>query len=61
MPFTVRVSLNENQKVTNKRVAELADINNMSCEMRRRRWNETDYETAVDWRPEGRKVRGRPR
>ena len=47
------------------------DITNMSCEVERRRWNwlghvlrrggENDCVTALDWRPKGRRARGRPR
>ena len=48
-----------------------ANINDMSCEVRRRRWNwlghvlrkggENDCVTVLDWRPEGRRARERPR
>ena len=49
----------------------MADINNISCEVRRRRWNwlghvlrredENDCFTALGWMPEGRRTRGRPK
>ena len=49
----------------------MAEINNISCEIRRRRWNwlghvlrredENDCFTALGWTPEGRRVRGRPK
>ena len=55
--------------VSNKRVAELANINSMSCELRKRRWNwlghvfrrreENDCITALGKRPEGQRARGR--
>ena len=51
--------------MTNKRVVELAEINGISCEVRRRRWNwlghilrrEGDNVcfTALGWTPEGRR------
>ena len=56
------------QRVSNKRVVEIDDI---SCEVRRRRWNwlghvlkregENDSFTALGWTPEGRRARGRPK
>ena len=55
--------------MTNKRVVELAEINDISCEVRRRRWNwlghilrregENDCFTALGWTTEGRRARGR--
>ena len=55
------------QKVTNKRVVELAEINDMSCEVPRRRWNwlghilrregENDCFTALGCSPEGRRAK----
>ncbi|XP_068739813.1 craniofacial development protein 2-like [Montipora capricornis] len=55
----------------NAKVVEMAEINNISCEIRRRRWNwlrhvlrredENDCFTALGWTPEGRRARGRPR
>ena len=48
----------------------MADINNISCEIRRRRWNwlgqvlrgdENDCFTALGWTPEGQRARGRPK
>ena len=57
--------------MTNKRVVELAEINDISCEVRRRRWNwlghilrgegENDCFTALGWTPEGQGGRGRPK
>ena len=57
--------------MTNRRVAELVEINDISCELRRKRWNwldhilkregENDCFTAVGWTPEGRRARGRPK
>ena len=50
------------QRMTNKRVVELAGINEISCEVRRRRWNSVghvlrregvnDCFTALGWTPE---------
>ena len=57
--------------MTNKRVVELAEINDISCEVRQRRCNwlghilrregENDCFTALGWTPEGRRARGRPK
>ena len=57
--------------MTNKRVLELAEINDISCKVRRKRWNwlghilrrkgENDYFTVLRWTPEGRRARGRPK
>ena len=57
--------------MTNKRAVELAEINEISCEVRRRRWNwlghilrregENDCFTALVWTPEGRRARRRPK
>ena len=59
------------QRVTNKRVVEMAEVNKISCEVRRRRWNwlghvlrregENDCFTALAWTPEGRRARRRPK
>ena len=59
------------QRMTNKRVVEIAEISEMSCEVRRRRWNwlghvlrregEKDCFTALGWTPEGRRARERPK
>ena len=59
------------QRISNNRVVEMVDINNISCEVRRRRWNwlgyvlrredENDCFTALGWTPEGRRTRGRPK
>ena len=56
------------QRMTNKRVVELAGINEISCEVRRRRWNwlghalrregENDCFTVLGWTPEGRRAQG---
>ena len=57
------------QRITDKRVVEMAGINEISCEVRRRRWNwlghvlrrewENDCFTALGWTPEGRRASGR--
>ena len=57
--------------MTNKRVVELAEINEISCEVRQRRWNwlgqilrragESNCFTAIGWTPEGWRARGRPK
>ena len=54
------------QRMTSKREVESSDINYISCEVRRRRWNwlghivrregENDCFTALGWTPEGRAV-----
>ena len=59
------------QAISNNRVVEMADINNISSEIRWRRWNwlghvlkredENDCFTALGWTPEGRRARGRPK
>ena len=59
------------QRMTNKRVVEMAEINEISCEVRRRRWNwlghvlrregENVCFTALGWTPEGRMARERPK
>ena len=59
------------QRMTNKRVIELAEINDISCEVRRRRWNwlghilrregVNDCFAALGWTPEGRRARRRPK
>ena len=51
-------------------VVELAEDNDISCAVRRRRWNwlghilkregENDSWTGLGWTPEGRRARGRP-
>ena len=58
------------QRMTNKRVAEMAGNNAISCEVGRRRWNwlgqvlrragENNCFTALGWTPEGRRTGGRP-
>ena len=52
-------------------MVELAEINDIRCEVRRRRWNwlghilrregVNDCFTALGWTPEGRRARGRPK
>ena len=54
--------------MTNKRVVEKAEINEISCKVRRRRWNWLGHVlrregvnncfTALGWTPEGRRARG---
>ena len=56
--------------MTNKRVVEIAEINDISCEVRRRRWNWLGHVlrregvhncfTALGWSPEGREGDQRP-
>ena len=56
------------QRIKNE---SLAEINDISCEVGRRRWNwlghilrregENDCFTALGWTPEGRRARGRPK
>jgi len=58
-------------RVTSNRVVEMAEVNDISCEVRRRRWNwlghilsregANDCFTALGWTPEGRRARGRPK
>ena len=65
------MKITRQQRVTNKRVVEMAEINEISCEVRRRRWNwlghvlrregENDCFTALAWTPEGRRARRRPK
>ena len=52
-------------------VLVFSEINDISCEVRRRKWNwlghilgregENDCFTALGWTPEGRRARGRPK
>jgi len=59
------------QRISNNRVVKMAAINNISCVIRRRRWNwlghvlkredENDCFTALGWTPEDRRARGRPK
>ena len=59
------------QRMTNKSVIELAEINDITCEVSRRAWNwlghilrregEDDSFTALGWAPKGRGTRGRPK
>ena len=65
------MKIRRQQRMTNKRVVEMAEINEISCKVqRRRRWNwlghvlwregENDCFTELGWTPEGGMVRGRP-
>ena len=57
------------QRMTDKRVVEMAEINEISREVQRRRWNwlghvlwregVNDCFTALGWTPEGRRAIGR--
>ena len=57
--------------MSNNRVVKMADINNMSCGIRRRRWkwlghvlrreDENDCFAALGWTPEVGRARGRPK
>ena len=59
------------QRIPNERVMEVARLNNISCVVRRRRWNWLghilrregidDCKTALGWKPEGKRARGRPK
>ena len=59
------------QKISNREIAKMTGVNNISCEVRRRRWNwlghilrmegENDCITALGWAPEGKRARGRPK
>ena len=59
------------QHITNKRVLEMAEVNNISEEVRRRRWKwighvlrkdrKDNCAVALEWTPEGRRRRGRPK
>jgi len=59
------------QHILNKTVLEMAQVDNISDELRRRRWNwighilrkdpKDDYAVSLGWRPEGRRKRGRPK
>ena len=70
MPETI-LRIRWQQRISNNRVVEMADINNISCEIRRRRWNwlghvlrredGNDCFTALGWTPEVRRARGRPK
>ena len=54
--------------MANKRVVELAEINDISCEVQQRRWNwlghilrregENDCFKALGWTPKGQRARG---
>ena len=54
--------------MTNKRVLEFAEINDISCKVRRKRWHwlghilrkdvENDCFTPLGWTPKGRRARG---
>ena len=59
------------QHVTNETILQMARMNKISSEVRRRRWNwighlirrerNDDYAIALGWTPEGRRKRGRPK
>ena len=59
------------KKNKNKGVVQMAEINDISCKVRRRRWNwlehvlrregVNDCFTALGWTPEGRRARTRPK
>ena len=59
------------QRISNEEIQRMADTNNISCEIRRRRWNwighilrredGNDCITALGWQPEGKRARGRPK
>ena len=59
------------ERTTNKEVLKMAEIENLSEDVRRRRWKfighimrkepNNDRRTALTWAPEGRRKRGRPR
>ena len=59
------------QRISNEEIQRIADTNNISCEIRRRRWNwighilrredGNDCITALGWQPEGKRARGRPK
>ena len=59
------------ERITNKEVLKMAEIENLSEDVRRRRWKfighimrkepNNDCRTALTWAPEGRRKRGRPR
>jgi len=53
------------QQIPNKTVLEMAEVDNISDEVRRRRWNwighilRNDCAVSLGWTPEGRRKRGR--
>ena len=57
--------------ISNARLLEMTRLNNISCEIRRRRWTwlghmlrregTDDSKTALGWQPEGKRARGRPK
>ena len=59
------------ERITNKEILKMAEIENLSEDVRRRRWKlighimrkepNNDCRTALTWAPEGRRKRGRPR
>ena len=59
------------QRISNERLMEMTRLNNISCEIRRRRWTwlghmlrregTDDSKTALGWQPEGKRARGRPK
>ena len=58
-------------RITNKEVLKMAEMENLSEDVRRRRWKfigyimrkepNNDCRTALTWTPKGRRKRGRPR
>jgi hypothetical protein len=59
------------QKISNKQIRERANINEISIEIRRRRWNwlghifrregDNNCQVVLGWTPEGRRARGEPK
>ena len=59
------------QRISNERLIEMTGPNNISCEIRRRRWTwlghilrrdgTDDCKTVLGWQPEGKRARGRPK
>ena len=66
-----RLRIRWQQRVTNNRVVEMAEIDAISYEVQRSRWNwlghvlrskgVNDYFTALRYTPESRRARGRPK
>ena len=59
------------ERITNKEVLQMAEMENLSGDVRRRRWkfishimrkgSNNEFRTALTWTPEGRRKRGRPK
>ena len=59
------------QRITNERILKISGMENVSCEVRRRRWNWLGHilrregsdhcETALGGQPKGKRARGRPK